>query len=72
MNLTQAIATVEYKIATESDNFDAGRLIKMDITDAWPNAIDLADALAKKYPFISVTYEHQPNDRVQLLVRKVV
>lgn len=72
MEISQAISTIEYKIATERDNFDSGRIIKIDITTAWPGATELADALAKRYPFISITYEHQPNDRIQLLIRKTM
>jgi len=70
MDLSRAISNVEYKIATEQENFDAGRTIKMDINDSWPEAADLSDALARKYPGISITYDHQPNDRLQLLIRK--
>ena len=68
MDLLQAIATVEYKIATESDNFAAGRIIKMDINSAWPPETILSDALRRKYPYISVTYDRQAHDQIQLLI----
>lgn len=68
MELAKAIATVEYKIATESDNFTAGRTIRMDINNSWPAERDLADALRRRYPYISIQYDRQANDAVQLLI----
>jgi hypothetical protein len=68
MELAQAVANIEYKIATESDNFEAGRTIKMDVNGAWPPLSKLLDALSRKYPYISLTYDDQPNDMVQLKI----
>lgn len=68
MELAQAIATIEYKIATESANFDEGRTIKMDINNAWPPVQDLSAALIRKYPWISLEYDRQANDMIQLVI----
>jgi hypothetical protein len=68
MDLERAVETIEYKIATESDSFQAGRTIKMDITAAWPPVSDLSDVLVRKYPSISLSYDEQANDLVRLLI----
>jgi hypothetical protein len=68
MELAQAVANIEYKIATESDNFEAGRTIKLDVNSAWPPLYKLSDALSRKYPYISLSYDDQPNDMLQLKI----
>jgi hypothetical protein len=68
MDLERAIETIEYKIATESDFFKAGRTIKMDVTPAWPPVTELFDALRRRYPSVSITYDEQANDLVRLLI----
>ena len=68
MDLAQAAASVEYKIATESSSFEEGRTIKMDINNGWPPVHDLSALLSRKYPWISLEYDHQPNDMVQLVI----
>ena len=60
--------TIEYKIATESESFEAGRVIRLDINASWPPEADLADALRRKYPWVSITYERQQNDCIQLQI----
>lgn len=70
MDLASAVSTIEYKIATESENFEAGRTLKMDINPSWPGKAELTEALQKRFPFISVNYDFQPNDRIQLLIKK--
>jgi len=68
MQLSDAVDTIEYKIATESDSFEAGRTIRMDVNYNWPPIGELSDALSRKHPHISVSYDHQPNDVVQLVI----
>lgn len=68
MDLARAIEAIEYKIATESDRFDAGSTIKMDISASWPPLAELSDALNRKYPYVSLTYDHQANDMIQLIL----
>jgi hypothetical protein len=72
MDLERAIETIEYKIATESDSFNEGRTIKMDVTRAWPPIIDLSDALQRRYPSISLCYDEQANDVVRLIITNKV
>ena len=68
MEIIQALNTIEYKIATESDSFEAGRPLHLDINAAWPAEADLADALRRKYPWVSVSYERQQNDCIRLQI----
>ena len=69
MNLERAVDTIEYKIATESDSFERGNAIKMDITPAWPSASALSDVLQRKYPRITITLEEQANDVLRLIIK---
>lgn len=69
MELEQAIKTVEYKIATDSERLKAGSVISMDISNDWPDKAELSEALKRKYPHLSVSYDIQPNERLQLLLR---
>ncbi len=68
MDLKSAVEAIEYKIATESDNFESGREIRMDITTSWPAAASLEDALRKKFPFVTLRYEERANDKMQLIL----
>jgi len=68
MDLTRAIDNIEYKIATESDNFQARRTLRLAVTNAWPSIVELSDALQKRYPYISLRYDLQPNDVVELII----
>ncbi len=68
MTLEQAVATVEYKIATDSERFDAGTALKIQIHNQWPAERELRDALSRKYPFLTLRYDHQPNDCLLLIV----
>lgn len=69
MDISAAIETIEYKIATESDNFTSGRAIRLDITDAWPPLSDLLEALGRRFPHTNFTYDHQANNRIQLVIQ---
>ena len=71
MDIEKALAAVEYKLATDSDCFESGRIIRMDIHSGWPPATELADALARRQPFVSLYYEHQANEKVQLVLQKI-
>jgi hypothetical protein len=68
MELGQAIANIEYKIATESDNFQEGRTITIDVNSSWPPVNELGDILTRKYPYISLAYHSQANDILQLKI----
>jgi len=70
MELAQAIATIEYKIATESGRFEDGYTLKMDIHQGWPPATELADAMSRKYPRLKLSYDFQANDRIQLILQQ--
>jgi hypothetical protein len=68
MELAQAVANIEYKIATEWENFEAGRTIKLDVNSSWPALYELSNILSRKYPYILLTYDDQPNDVLQLKI----
>ncbi|HRO42957.1 MAG TPA: hypothetical protein PL009_08990 [Flavipsychrobacter sp.] len=68
MDIAQAVSTIEYKIATESENFEAGQTIKMDINSDWPAEIKLAEALRRKYPYITLRYDYQANGAIQMII----
>jgi hypothetical protein len=71
MHLPAAIEAIEYKLATESGNFESKRVIKMDITEAWPPLTELTEALQRRFPGVSFSYDHQANDKIQLLIQKL-
>lgn len=68
MDLARALDNIEYKIATESDNFQAQRTLKMAVTNDWPSIAELNDALQRRFPYISLRYDQQPNDVVELVI----
>jgi len=68
MQLSEAVSTIEYKIATEAESFALGNTLKLDISSTWPPFAELSDAIRRKLPNVSVTYDYQPNDMIQLLI----
>ncbi len=68
MNINDACVIVEYKLATESNRFADGLPVKIDIHKDWPDEYALSAELRKKYPYLSVQYDRQPNDILQLVL----
>ena len=71
MTIERAIETIEYKVATDSDRFNAGASIKMEISSAWPPLTELSEALTRRNPSVAVTYDFQPNEVIKLVITKV-
>lgn len=71
MTIERAIETIEYKVATDSDRFNTGASIKMEISSAWPPLTELSEALTRRNPSVAVTYDFQPNEVIKLVITKV-
>jgi hypothetical protein len=70
MTIERAVETIEYKIAADSDRFNAGASIKMEISSAWPPLTDLSEALRRRNPAVAVAYDYQVNDVIKLIITK--
>ena len=71
MTIERAIETIEYKVTTDSERFNTGACIKMEISSAWPPLTELSEALTRRNPSVAVTYDFQPNEVIKLVITKV-